>query len=79
MKPIQDYTRKELTTLALVLFSAENEMQPYFESEIAKGHTFGAEEYCAKVVDFVMKTVEPLRKPQQEETFGTKMLRDGTM
>lgn len=67
MKPIQDYTREELTTLALILFSAENEMQPYFESETAKGHTFGAEEYCAKVVDFVMKTVEPLKQKGGEE------------
>lgn len=79
MKPIQDYTRDELITLALAFFSSESLLQDYFEREAKAGRLFSAEEYCAKVVDLIMKTVEPLSKPHPDETTGDKMIRDGTM
>lgn len=63
---IEKLSKQELKGIANILFKAENDLQPEFQKMLDEGKSITTDEYCEKVVDYVQKIVEPLRKKEEE-------------
>lgn len=62
---IEKLSKQELKGIANILFKAENDLQPDFQKLLDEGKSITTDEYCEKVVDYVQKIVEPLRKKEE--------------
>lgn len=62
---IEKLSKQELKGIANILFKAEYDLQPEFQKLLDEGKSITTDEYCEKVVDYVLKIVEPLRKKEE--------------